>query len=262
MINIIFTAGNFCAAVSYWSSKALYYWAYVSISYWFLLTNYSFNQTLPLVQTATNEQELIHFYDIVGGWKAIYNATYAESLAGWLPLARNKKRDIATTFVTYRQQKAENTEDKDDSVILFQGLSRRLAVARTKKLPKQSFQVVSRWKPVYNETPAEFIPEEGKTRRCIPLKINQMFSITRGNISLVSVCQTERETDFIYCYTTSHFFIISLHILVVLELHALETIVILSLVAMETAAIFPYSLQVLQFLFIDRLQCSKSFDAK
>ncbi|XP_003371124.1 conserved hypothetical protein, partial [Trichinella spiralis] len=33
-----------------------------------------------------------------------------------------------------------------------------------------------------------------------------------------------------------------------LELHAFETIVILSLVAMETAAIFPSSLQVLQFL--------------
>ncbi|KRY11868.1 hypothetical protein T01_11596, partial [Trichinella spiralis] len=75
--------------------------------------------------------------------------------------------------VTYRQQKAENIEDKDDSITHFQGLSRRHAVARTEKQLKQSFQVVSRWKPVYNETPAEFIPEEGKTRRCIPLKINQ-----------------------------------------------------------------------------------------
>ncbi|XP_003372677.1 hypothetical protein Tsp_11416 [Trichinella spiralis] len=88
------------------------------------------------------------------------------------------------SHVTYRQQKAENIEDKDDSITHFQGLSRRHAVARTEKQLKQSFQVVSRWKPVYNETPAEFIPEEGKTRRCIPLKINQMFSITRGNISL------------------------------------------------------------------------------
>ncbi|KRX54379.1 hypothetical protein T09_10999 [Trichinella sp. T9] len=114
-----------------------------------------------------------------------------KSLAGWLPLARNKKRDIATTFVTYRQQKAENIEDEDDSVILFQGLSRRLAVARTEKQLKQSFQVVSRWKAVYNETPVEFIPEEGKTRRCIPLNINQMSPITPGNISLVSVHQTE-----------------------------------------------------------------------
>ncbi|XP_003368677.1 conserved hypothetical protein [Trichinella spiralis] len=58
----------------------------------------------------------------------------------------------------------------------------------------------------------------------------------------------------VFRYTGNHF--------IVLELHAFETIVILSLVAMETAAIFPYSLQVLQFLFIDRLQCSKSFDAK
>ncbi|KRZ58885.1 hypothetical protein T02_2304 [Trichinella nativa] len=108
----------------------------------------------------------------------------------WLA-STGKKRDIATTFVTYSQQKAENIEDEDDSVILFQGLSRRLAVARTEKQVKQSFQVVSRWKAVYNETPVEFIPEEGKTRRCIRLNINQMFSITPGNISLVSVHQTE-----------------------------------------------------------------------
>ncbi|KRX24408.1 hypothetical protein T07_945 [Trichinella nelsoni] len=96
----------------------------------------------------------------------------------------------------------------------FQGLSLRLAVARTEKQLKQSFQVVSRWKEVYNENPVEFIPEEGKTRRCIPLKINRMFSITPGNISLVSVCQTEREaTDFIHLCIT-HLFIISFHILV------------------------------------------------
>ncbi|XP_003371046.1 conserved hypothetical protein [Trichinella spiralis] len=114
----------------------------------------------------------------------------------------------------YYTQKAENIEDKDDSITLFQGLSRRHAVARTEKQLKQSFQVVSRWKAVYNETPVEFIQEEGRTRRCIPLKINQMFSVTPGIISLVSVCQTERETDFIHCCTTSHLFIISFHILV------------------------------------------------
>ncbi|KRY26371.1 hypothetical protein T01_7185, partial [Trichinella spiralis] len=93
--------------------------------------------------------------------------------------------------VTYRQQKAENIEDKDDSITLFQGLSRRHAVARTEKQRKQSFQVVSRWKAVYNETPVVFIQEEGKTRRSIPLNISEMFSITPGSISLISVCQTE-----------------------------------------------------------------------
>ncbi|KRY47711.1 hypothetical protein T03_6186 [Trichinella britovi] len=95
-----------------------------------------------------------------------------------------------------------------------------------------------------------------------------MLSVTPGSISLVSVHQTERETDFIYCCTTSHLFIISFHILLagspilnikkgiaVVELHAFETIIILSLVAMETAAIFPYSLQMLQFLF---LHCYRS----
>ncbi|KRX35287.1 hypothetical protein T05_8702 [Trichinella murrelli] len=66
-----------------------------------------------------------------------------------------------------------------------------LSSVETEKELKHSFQVVSRWKAVYNETPVEFIPEEGKTRRCIRLNINQMFSITPGNISLVSVHQTE-----------------------------------------------------------------------
>ncbi|KRY38192.1 hypothetical protein T01_5518 [Trichinella spiralis] len=44
-------------------------------------------------------------------------------------------------------------------------LSLRLPVARTEKELKHGFQVVSRRKAVYNETPVEFIPEEGKTRR-------------------------------------------------------------------------------------------------
>ncbi|KRX78204.1 hypothetical protein T06_13474, partial [Trichinella sp. T6] len=200
---------------------------------------------------------LVGFY-----WQEIRNEIL---LLHCKPMEGCLQRYILTT-VTYSQQKAENIKDEDDSVILFQGLSRRLAVARTEKQVKRSFQVVSRWKAVYNETPVEFIPEEGKTRRCIPLNINQMFSITPGNISLVSVHQTERETDFIYCCTTSHLFIISFHILnfdsfnflfqmllssilnikkaiAVFQLHAFETIVILSLVAMETAAIFPYSLR-------------------
>ncbi|KAL1237387.1 Aspartate/glutamate leucyltransferase [Trichinella spiralis] len=57
------------------------------------------------------------------------------------------------------------SSDKDDSITLFQGLSLRLPVARTEKELKHGFQVVSRRKAVYNETPVEFIPEEGKTRR-------------------------------------------------------------------------------------------------
>ncbi|KRY28389.1 hypothetical protein T01_2107 [Trichinella spiralis] len=76
-------------------------------------------------------------------------------------------------------------------ICFYYSLSRRHAVARTEKQRKQSFQVVSRWKAVYNETPVVFIQEEGKTRRSIPLNISEMFSITPGSISLISVCQTE-----------------------------------------------------------------------
>ncbi|KRX12124.1 hypothetical protein T07_14626, partial [Trichinella nelsoni] len=47
---------------------------------------------------------------------------------------------------------------------------------------KYSFLVVSRWKALYKETPVEFIPGEGKQRRGIPEKRNEMFSVTPGSI--------------------------------------------------------------------------------
>ncbi|KRX56495.1 hypothetical protein T09_10083 [Trichinella sp. T9] len=45
----------------------------------------------------------------------------------------------------------------------------------TEKELKHSFQVVSRWKAVYNEIPVEFIPREGKTRQSIPLLLEHEF---------------------------------------------------------------------------------------
>ncbi|KRX66132.1 hypothetical protein T06_15837, partial [Trichinella sp. T6] len=58
-------------------------------------------------------------------------------------------------------QKPENIDGEDDSVLLFQGPSLRLAVARTERELKHSFEMVSRGKAVYNDTPVESIPEEG-----------------------------------------------------------------------------------------------------
>ncbi|KRX31210.1 hypothetical protein T06_2258 [Trichinella sp. T6] len=45
--------------------------------------------------------------------------------------------------------------------MLFQGPSLRLAVARTERELKHSFEMVSRGKAVCNDTPVESIPEEG-----------------------------------------------------------------------------------------------------
>ncbi|KRY04284.1 hypothetical protein T12_4719 [Trichinella patagoniensis] len=73
--------------------------------------------------------------------------------------------------------------------MLSKGPSIRLVVART--------EMVSRWKVFYNETPVEFTSEEGKAGRRIKQRINEMFSVTPGRIFLISVHQTERETDFI-----------------------------------------------------------------
>ncbi|KRY08181.1 hypothetical protein T12_1452 [Trichinella patagoniensis] len=56
-----------------------------------------------------------------------------------------------------------------------------------------NFQVVSRWKAFYNETPVEFISEEEKAGRRIKQTINEMFSVTSGRIFVVSVHQTERD---------------------------------------------------------------------
>ncbi|KRY47710.1 hypothetical protein T03_6186 [Trichinella britovi] len=57
----------------------------------------------------------------------------------------------------------------------------------TVKALKHSFQVVSRWKAIYNETPVEFIPGEGKQRRSIPMKMNETFSVTLSSV------ETEKE---------------------------------------------------------------------
>ncbi|KRX55606.1 hypothetical protein T09_1108 [Trichinella sp. T9] len=92
----------------------------------------------------------------------------------------------------------------------------------TVKELKHSFQVVSRWKAIYNETPVEFIPAKGKTRQSIPLIL--IVSIFLFQMLFNSILNIKKA-------------------IAVFQLHAFETIVILSLVAMETAAIFPYSLQ-------------------
>ncbi|KRY08017.1 hypothetical protein T12_16876 [Trichinella patagoniensis] len=58
--------------------------------------------------------------------------------------------------ILLRYEKATRTK-----ILLLHCPSLRLAVARTERELKDSFQVVSRGKAVYNETPVECIPEEG-----------------------------------------------------------------------------------------------------
>ncbi|KRY08018.1 hypothetical protein T12_687 [Trichinella patagoniensis] len=57
-----------------------------------------------------------------------------------------------------------------------------LSSVQTEKQLKHSFQMVSRWKAFYNETPVEFISEEGKAGRRITHRKNEMFSVTPGRI--------------------------------------------------------------------------------
>ncbi|KRX53539.1 hypothetical protein T09_4733 [Trichinella sp. T9] len=92
----------------------------------------------------------------------------ASQVPSWLTFIGNKQETRYCYDMRKRQErrycyyiKAENIDDKDDSLMLFQGPSLRLAVARTERELKHSFEVVSRGKAVYNETPVESIPEEG-----------------------------------------------------------------------------------------------------
>ncbi|KRZ86452.1 hypothetical protein T08_7035 [Trichinella sp. T8] len=117
--------------------------------------NEMFSVTPSGVET---EKELKHSFQVVSRWKAVYNETPVE----FLPGEGKPRRGIAMKMNEMFSVTPSGVE--------------------TEKELKHSFQVVSRWKAVYNETPVEFISEEGKTRRCIRLNINQMFSITPGNI--------------------------------------------------------------------------------
>ncbi|KRY27560.1 hypothetical protein T01_4086, partial [Trichinella spiralis] len=131
-----------------------------------------------------------HSFHVVSRWKELHNETAVEFITGegkpWRGISMEMNEMFSVTPCSFQ----------------------------TEKDLKHSFHVVSRWKALYNETPVEFITGEDKQRRGIPMEKNIMLSVTLGSILMVSVNQTEREADFIYCYTTSHFFIISLHILI------------------------------------------------
>ncbi|KRX41047.1 hypothetical protein T06_10307, partial [Trichinella sp. T6] len=58
--------------------------------------------------------------------------------------------------ILLRYEKATITK-----ILLLHCPSLRLAVARTERELKHSFETVSRGKAVYNDTPVESIPEEG-----------------------------------------------------------------------------------------------------
>ncbi|KRX32591.1 hypothetical protein T06_2241, partial [Trichinella sp. T6] len=53
-----------------------------------------------------------------------------------------------------------------------------LSSVQTEKQHKHSFQGFSRWKALYNESPVEFISEEGKAGRGIRQRRNEMFSVS------------------------------------------------------------------------------------
>ncbi|KRX35288.1 hypothetical protein T05_8702 [Trichinella murrelli] len=88
---------------------------------------------------------LKHSCQVFSRWKAIYNGTPVE----FIPGEGKPRRGIAMKMNEMFSVTPSGVE--------------------TEKELKHSFQVVSRWKAVYNETPVEFIPEEGKTRQSIPL---------------------------------------------------------------------------------------------
>ncbi|XP_003375942.1 conserved hypothetical protein [Trichinella spiralis] len=103
-----------------------------------------------------------------------------------------------------RKRRNESSDGENDSVIFFKGLTSRMFVARTERELKHCFHVVSRWKALYNETPVEFIPE-GKQRRSIPVKRNEMFSVTPGSV------RTTLRRNFITLLLILKMFIIAVH---------------------------------------------------
>ncbi|KRX12891.1 hypothetical protein T07_6931 [Trichinella nelsoni] len=132
----------------------------------------TFSVTPSSVQS---DMELKYSFQVVSRWKALFNGTPVEFIPGEgkqrpaIPEKRNEMFSVTPSSV------------------------------QTDIELKYSFLVVSGYKALYKGTPVEFILGEGKQRRGIPVKRNEMFSVTPGSILMVSVNQTERETDFIYC---------------------------------------------------------------
>ncbi|KRX19607.1 Protein Jade-1 [Trichinella nelsoni] len=94
-----------------------------------------------------------------------------------------------------RKRRIESSDAENDSVIFFKGLTSRMLVARTERELKHCFRVVSRWKAVYNETAVEFVPE-GKQRRGILVKRNEMFSVTPGSVRTTLRSTREGGSEF------------------------------------------------------------------
>ncbi|KRY56404.1 Protein Jade-1 [Trichinella britovi] len=98
-------------------------------------------------------------------------------------------------FAMNRKRKIESHDKENDSVILFKGLTSRMHVARTERELKHCFYVVSRWKAAYNECYVEFVPE-GKQRQSIPVKRNEMFSVTPGSVRTTLRSTREDGSEF------------------------------------------------------------------
>ncbi|KRX62267.1 Protein Jade-1 [Trichinella sp. T9] len=102
---------------------------------------------------------------------------------------------IEVDFAMNRKRKIESHDKENDSVILFKGLTSRMLVARTERELKHCFYVVSRWKAAYNECYVEFVPE-GKQRQSIPVKRNEMFSVTPGSVRTTLRSTREDGSEF------------------------------------------------------------------
>ncbi|KRY13023.1 hypothetical protein T12_6702 [Trichinella patagoniensis] len=64
-------------------------------------------------------------------------------------------------------------------------LANRLSVARREKEMKHCFNVVSRWKAVFNEATVEFILGELKVQCSLmrhSMQLNEMFPVTTGSV--------------------------------------------------------------------------------
>ncbi|KRY21027.1 Protein Jade-1, partial [Trichinella patagoniensis] len=129
---------------------------------------------------------------LVRSVKTALKATLGQCLAAPDELRTVK---METNFAMNRKRRIDSHDKENDSVILFKGLTSRMFVARTERELKHCFHVVSRWKAVYNESPVEFIPE-GKQRQSIPVKRNEMFSVTPGSVRTTLRSTREDGSEF------------------------------------------------------------------
>ncbi|KRZ00062.1 hypothetical protein T11_2149 [Trichinella zimbabwensis] len=126
-----------------------------------------------------------------------------KGLTTLLPLSRNElelkhcRHILRPLMAIYNEKCVEYVYNTKEIYFLhYTGLASRLTLARSERELKHCFHIVSWQKAVFNESAVEFVPREKKTKRAIPVKRNNMFSVLPDGVGMTMRSQRECKNAF------------------------------------------------------------------